>query len=79
MSSWDVAWAAITGGGLIAFGIAEYLGIRDRDKGKPTGTYSAALRRWFGIQPTHWRRWILGPLFGLGLGVLGVHILTPWL
>lgn len=79
MTTWDITWLVITAGGLTAFGIAEYLGIRDRTQGKPTGTYSAALRRWFGIEPTRWWRWIAGPVFGLALAVFGVHILTPWL
>jgi hypothetical protein len=79
VNGWDIAWLAITAGGLTAFGVAEGLALRERSQGKGGGTYSAALRRWFGIEPAKWWRWIAGPIFGLGLAIFGVHILMPWM
>lgn len=79
MTQWDVVWLAITSGGLLAFGVAETLGLRDRSQGKPSGTYSAALRRWLGVEPAKWWRWISIPAFLGSLALFGIHITTPWI
>lgn len=76
--NWDLAWGVFLGAAGIGFGVLETLGVRARNSGKPTGTLTAAVRRWLGIDPSHWRRWIFGPLFGVLLGWLGLHMLTPW-
>jgi hypothetical protein len=77
--NWDLAWGAFLGAAGLTFGVLETLGIQARNNGKPTGTLSAALRRWLGLDPVHWRRFLLGPLFAGGLGLLVVHILTAWI
>ncbi|PXY33567.1 hypothetical protein BAY59_10825 [Prauserella coralliicola] len=78
MTGWDWTWTGLLGGFLAGFAVFETLALRERARGKPGGTLTAYLKRWIGIEPRHWRRWILGPLFGGGLAVLGVHILGPW-
>jgi hypothetical protein len=76
--NWDAIWTTLIGASVAGFAVLETLALRDRARGKPGGTLTAYLKRWIGISPQHWRRWILGPLFGGGLALLGVHILTDW-
>lgn len=74
-----VLWGASS---LIGFGVLEYFGVTGSDerraKGKRPGTLTATLRFWLGIDPPHWRRWILGPLFGGFCFYLFTHILFGW-
>lgn len=79
MSAWDWTWIGITAGGLAAFGIAEARALQERSNGKPGGTYSAALRRWGGIEPAKWWRFITIPAFLGALALFGLHITTPYL
>lgn len=74
----DAAWITYLSGAAVGFGVLETLGIAARKRGK-SGTLTAFTRRELGIDPPHWRRWILGPAFGLALAWLGVHMLSPWL
>jgi hypothetical protein len=43
---------------------------------KPSGTLSAALRLWIGIQPARPRRWIAGSLFAAFWAWLCLHVLA---
>ncbi|WP_157360595.1 hypothetical protein [Amycolatopsis thermoflava] len=56
----NIIWPVVTGGFLVAFGVFEALAIRngDRDRaaGKPSGTYTAWIRRTLGLDPARWWR-----------------------
>lgn len=67
-------WLAVTLG---SFGLFEAQAIKDRTD-KPSGTLTSTLRRWMGIDPPHWRRWIFGPLFGGFCFYLFTHFLFGW-
>jgi hypothetical protein len=77
--NWDLVWGGLLTAGFAAFLPLELLGLKDDGRGKHYGTFSAALRRWGGIEPKAKRRWVFGPMFALLLAWFGVHILTPWL
>lgn len=71
-------WVYWLSGVVGSFGIIEYIKLQQREPGKPSGTLTAVLRRWLGIDPQHWRRWVLAPLFAGALLVFALHILVGW-
>lgn len=74
-TKWGV-WLTAT---LVSFTVLEARALREplTDE-KPSGTLSAALRCWLGVQPAHPRRWIAGSLFAGFWGWLCLHILAGW-
>lgn len=75
---YEIAWAVFLGSATLTFGVLEWGALRAREDGKPSGTLTAVLRRWLGLDPAHWRRWPLGVVLAGGLGVFALHILTAW-
>ncbi|MBP2331238.1 hypothetical protein JOF56_011623 [Kibdelosporangium banguiense] len=77
--NWDVVWGSVLGTFAVGFAVFETLGLKARNRGEQSGTLTATIRRWLGIDPQAPRRWWLGSLFGAFLAWFFVHILTPWL
>lgn len=74
----DRSWATWLLGTAVAFGVLEGRALRTRIAEKPSGTLTATLRRWIGVDPRSARRWMLAPLFGAFLTWLFGHILLGW-
>lgn len=76
MKAWRITWAIWSAVVLASFAILEWLGIRAEQPGqKQRNTLSSFLRSALGIAPAHWRRYVLGPLFGVITGWFFLHIL----
>lgn len=79
---WDLIWVAILFGGfLIPFGVFEIISLRrgvDPDNPK-AHTLTASVRRWAGIAPARWWRWLTIPALAVLFAWLPIHFLTPWL
>jgi hypothetical protein len=71
-------WAAWLIGVLATFFALEAPALRQRVAEKPSGTLTATMRRWLGIEPAARRRTILGPLFGAFCTYLFGHFLFGW-
>lgn len=70
-------WAAWLTATLVSFAVLEAHALKEplTDE-KPSGTLSAALRLWLGIQPAGKRRWIAGGLFAAFWLWLCLHVLA---
>lgn len=67
----DKLWAGFLAASFSAFAVFEWTGY----KGARHGTLSAALRRWFGVQPVAKRRWLARGMFAGALAGFAAHIL----
>jgi hypothetical protein len=72
-------WAAWLTATLVSFTVLEARALREplTDE-KPSGTLSAALRLWIGVQPARPRRWIAGSLFAAFWAWFVGHCLLGW-
>lgn len=72
-------WAAWLTATLLSFAVLEAQALREPlTEDKPSGTLSAALRRWLGIAPAGKRRWIASGLFAaFWLWFVG-HVAFAW-
>lgn len=68
-------WAAWLIGVLGSFAALEYPALRRRVADKPSGTLTATMRRWLGLNPRARRRFILAPCFAAFVIYLWGHFL----
>ena len=76
--SGDRTWGCWLAATLGAFAVLEARALRTRTVDKPSGTLTATLRRWLGLNPRRGRRFVLGPLFAGFLAYLATHFLLGW-
>ncbi|WP_162829952.1 hypothetical protein [Amycolatopsis palatopharyngis] len=65
-------------GVLASFAWLELPALRDRAPDKPSGTLSTVFRLWLGVDPLHWRRFLLVPAFLGWCGWLACHMAKGW-
>lgn len=68
-------WAAWLTGTLGVFAALEAQALKAREPGKPSGTLTATMRLWIGMNPRHWRRFILAPMFSAFCAYLFLHFI----
>lgn len=71
-------WSCWLAGTLGVFAVLEARALKARGPGKPSGTLTATMHRWMGLNPRRARRYVLGPLFAGFLGYLWLHFLHGW-
>lgn len=68
-------WSVWLFGVLSTFAWWEYKALRSRKPDVPSGTLTATMRFWLGVDPRCRRRFVMAPLFAAFLGWMGGHFL----
>lgn len=66
-------WAVWLTGTVGTFAVLETKALRGRMADKPSGTLTATMRRWLGINPRARRRFLLAPAFAAFTAYLYLH------